>query len=1087
LRFDVDWLREDGPLSKEPPESGTSRRKRRGRRWPWLLLLGVVAIGVLVWSLRDVPHRQVERVLAERLGARVEIETIELLSARHAVLRGVRLTSPSAFPQVESVEAERVEAIAGAADMIAARFERVVIGPTEVVLRPQAELVRAPALLPEAEEGPAATAEELVLEGVTLRVAGDDEPLRVIAEGVLADWGGAFHGRLRLTGRALQAGTLAALAGRPLPEGLSAEAERMDARLRIAAAGERVWLRGGLKQVAVVWGGRQLAIPDVAVAGLGSPLLGPRTEIALRAEAGGWGSWLARLVWEAGAEGPAVQLSGRDLDPTRLRPWLPEGVLREGDGRVRGVARLARDGTVSGRARAALRGLPAMRAEARWRPHDEGSRLGLSFAAARAPAAAWRRALRTAGVDPAGLPWVERVEGRLELRGSGEGPPGRLGWRGTASFEGLALAGEAGGWRVDRGSGELRLRGEGTAGPVRGELRLEARAGLGPLAPRDLSVTAAGEMAPADGSIAIDEASLRVTGLGAARGGGTWSAEGWTGEARHDGLELAALAKWLDPVLPLPEDWDRPRGTLEAEVALEGGDGRATALDGRLSVEGAAWSSRDGTRAFEGLSGAWDVSGRLESGRMRAEAEGDLEGPLLLWRSAFGDLGGVSAGTRLELVGPPGPAGRSWEAALSAELPAKTELEAEARLAPGGGLEATGRLRSGSLGAAYRKLVVEPFAGGGADALPGISGGTLDVEASWRSDGEGPSALRGRLRAGEVDLAGPEAGWQVEDLDLDLPFDLERSGAGFRSSGGERRGELAFAQGRLSGITLSGVRTPLRVRGVTAALVQPIELRVAGGSVVLRGVELDPGLGGAPRAQATVEISGIELEALMSAAGLPALPGRLEGRFPRVGLEGSALQVEGGGKVDVFGGTLEIGEIAGEDVFSPFPRLSFSARFDGIRLGQVTRTFSFGEISGVVAGYVRDCVLVGGVPVRFEAEVRTVDVDGVGRTIAVKAINNLAILGTGGEVSVLDRGLHRFLDKYTYDRIGIHATLTNDRFLLRGLEHEGDKELFLEGRLPLPIDIVNARPGQTIGFRSMLDRLKRIDFSAATTGERKVD
>jgi hypothetical protein len=861
----------------------------------------------------------------------------------------------------------------------------------------------------------------------------------------------------------------------------------MDARLRIADAGERVWLRGGLRQVTVVRGDRPLALPEVDVAGLGSPLLGPRTEIGLRAEAGELGSWLARVVWEAQAKGPVVELSGRDLDPRRLRPWLPDGVAPEVAGGVRGVARLAGDGTVSGRARAALRGLPAMRAEARWRPKDQGSTLGLSFAAAPAPAAAWRRALRAAGVDPDGIPWIADVEGRLEVRGSGEGPPRRLGWRGTASFEGLALAGEAGAWRIDRGAGELRLRGEGTAGPVRGELRLKARAGLDPLASRDVSLTAEGEMAPGPWSIAIDEASLRVTGLGAVRGGGTWSSPGWTAEVRHDGLELAALAEWLEPVLPLPEGWDRPRGTVEAELALEGGDERAAALDGRISVEGAAWSSKDGTRAFEGLSGGWDISARLQPGRARFEAEGDLEGPLLLWRSAFGDLGGVSAGIRLELAGAPGPAGTGWEAALSASLPGETKLEAEARFAPGEGLETAGRLRSGSAGSVYRELVLEPFAGGGADALPRISGGTLDVEASWRSDGQGPSALRGRLRAGEVDVAGGEAGWELRDLDLDFPFDLERSGAGFRPSAGERRGELAFAEGRLSGITLSGVRTPLRVRGVRAALLQPIELRLAGGSVVLRGVEVDPGLGSAPGARATVEISGIELAGLMSAAGLPPLPGRLEGRFPRVGLVGSALEVEGGGKVDVFGGTLEVAEISGEDVFSPFPRLSFSARFDGIRLGQVTRTFSFGEISGVVAGYVRDCVLVGGVPVRFEAEVRTVEVDGVGRTIAVKAINNLAILGTGGEVSVLDRGLHRFLDKYTYDRIGIHATLMNDRFLLRGLEHEGDKELFLEGRFPLPIDIVNARPGQTIGFRSMLDRLKRIDFSAATTGEREVD
>ena len=59
--------------------------------------------------------------------------------------------------------------------------------------------------------------------------------------------------------------------------------------------------------------------------------------------------------------------------------------------------------------------------------------------------------------------------------------------------------------------------------------------------------------------------------------------------------------------------------------------------------------------------------------------------------------------------------------------------------------------------------------------------------------------------------------------------------------------------------------------------------------------------------------------------------------------------------------------------------------------------------------------------------------------------------------------------------------LAQDSFLLRGLERRGERELFLKGRLPFRIDVVNAQPGKAVSFRTMLDRLRTLDFSASTT------
>jgi hypothetical protein len=186
--------------------------------------------------------------------------------------------------------------------------------------------------------------------------------------------------------------------------------------------------------------------------------------------------------------------------------------------------------------------------------------------------------------------------------------------------------------------------------------------------------------------------------------------------------------------------------------------------------------------------------------------------------------------------------------------------------------------------------------------------------------------------------------------------------------------------------------------------------------------------------------------------------------------------------VGLFGGTVRLAEISGQDVLTRFPKLQLSATFEGIDLVRLTKVFDFGEISGVVAGHVKDLRLFRGVPVSFDAEIHSVPTEGVRQYVNVKAVRNLTILGTGAGISPLDRGPQRFFDKYTYAAIGISMKLENDVFMLRGTAGaKGDRELFVRGRLPFPINIVNAQPGKTVSFSSMVERLKSVDFSAASS------
>jgi hypothetical protein len=63
--------------------------------------------------------------------------------------------------------------------------------------------------------------------------------------------------------------------------------------------------------------------------------------------------------------------------------------------------------------------------------------------------------------------------------------------------------------------------------------------------------------------------------------------------------------------------------------------------------------------------------------------------------------------------------------------------------------------------------------------------------------------------------------------------------------------------------------------------------------------------------------------------------------------------------------------------------------------------------------------------------------------------------------------------------------LDRDRFLLRGTERKGQSELFVKGRPPFRIDIVNAAPGQTVSFQTMMSRLRNLQVEAPIKKGRK--
>ncbi len=691
---------------------------------------------------------------------------------------------------------------------------------------------------------------------------------------------------------------------------------------------------------------------------------------------------------------------------------------------------------------------------------------------------------------PASVPF--EIEGDATAAGRLGGDLRRPRLDGELRLDGLEVGRDP--WRLRGGEATAAWSWTGDRQPI----RLRSLAGRGTLEAPDLRplpvVLEAAGWSLVDGSRGeVETASLTSPGLGTARLEGRWRVPAGRFEATADlalaGLDLAGWRRALTiPVAGL--DGFALGGTAGAELEVALGGDAAWRLEGPVRLAAGGFASEDGSRVMEGLAGSWDVSVRGAPGMpIEAQAEGRAGGFVLLWATFFGDFS--SAEAEVELRARTGSASGDtsppWRLEARVAVPGGPVVQASLEDPAGasaGGLRYALSLEDPDLASTRERYLADLLE----DRLGRFElGGRLSVHGRGhlRPGAAGNPAvwnLIGEARIADLRLASGGGQAAVQGLDLELPLDLHRRPTDDDDYSGPRLGgRLAFERLALRGLELPPTESDLRVEADSVGLEKPVALGVLGGTLTLERLTLKHLLRPGRHLETGLELRGLRLERIAEELGLFPLEGTLDGRFPLARLSPERLRVEGGGRIEAFGGAVDVRDISGEDVLTRYPKITLSADFREIDLGRLTRRIDFGEMTGIVEGSLEDCELFRGVPVRFKARLESVERKGVPRTVDVKAVNNLTILGTGQGTGVLDRGIRRFFDRYRYERLGVTLELDHDVLTMRGLERRGDKELFLRGRFPFRIDVVNAQPGRTVSFQAMVRRLKSLDFARAAT------
>jgi len=236
----------------------------------------------------------------------------------------------------------------------------------------------------------------------------------------------------------------------------------------------------------------------------------------------------------------------------------------------------------------------------------------------------------------------------------------------------------------------------------------------------------------------------------------------------------------------------------------------------------------------------------------------------------------------------------------------------------------------------------------------------------------------------------------------------------------------------------------------TFALSKPLELHFLGGrntfyELGLVFPEQIAGAGEDLDIKLRAELTGMDMEQLTTALDWPVFSGDLNGVIPGVKLDKGVFSVDGEIIIEVFDGRISVSDLNIERLFGVLPSLAANVDVYDLDLEQLTRTFSFGQISGRLDGYIHDLRLLDWRPVAFDAWFGTPERQAKSTGISRQAVNHLTTIGGGGATAALTGPIMKMFNNFSYRRLGLGCRLQNNVCDVRGISEDDVSVLIMEG------------------------------------------
>jgi len=378
----------------------------------------------------------------------------------------------------------------------------------------------------------------------------------------------------------------------------------------------------------------------------------------------------------------------------------------------------------------------------------------------------------------------------------------------------------------------------------------------------------------------------------------------------------------------------------------------------------------------------------------------------------------------------------------------------------------------------FEHLVLEPFQ----PEHPIL--GSLRVGGTLSADLEVAGSLKGWTATGyshwrQGRISSGKEGIILKEINLDLPIWIEKQRS--RKVQNALEGRLLIGDATLPFIQNKTLELPLTAEANMLAVPGATVLRTAGGNIKV-GPVLGKNLYSSKRSVHTsVGLDNIRVAPLLANIWSQPLEGIVDGRLDPIDIIGNRLTGKGKVKADIFDGKIIFYDVGMLNPFSSAPVYELSADWQDLNLEKITSGTGFGKMEGIIQGYVKGLEIAYGQPQKFDLFVETIKKKGVDQKISQLAVNNIAQVAGGRNAAAgMSGGMAFFLKdvESAYKKIGIRASLRNDRFKINGTIHEEGKEYLIKRPWHSGVDVINWEPENSIRFKDMMKRIKNVEISS---------
>lgn len=518
----------------------------------------------------------------------------------------------------------------------------------------------------------------------------------------------------------------------------------------------------------------------------------------------------------------------------------------------------------------------------------------------------------------------------------------------------------------------------------------------------------------------------------------------WRGKATLKQGDVALLAREYS--LPVTVG----KGTLQGKAEFSGEQRALRRIKGEFQLKEAAFSDEAGLHAGDKIDARVTMDASRDGSRWNWSGMLEWTGGEIFWQPIYLAQGGV------------GLQGRGWladdmlvleNARLTMDGVGTVSASATIRR-PGNGIEALDVAADNlDMGGAYSNLLkplLEKTMLGNLDMA-----GHADVRLTMRDGG-----LRMfDLALHEFDVEDASGRFALYKVNARVPWTLNNP----------TQANLQYAGGHLLKMQLGPTDLAATLNGYS--LTAPVlRLPILDGVLTLNDISA-AFLHNQWHWHLGASLSPVSMADFSHAVGWPAMQGKVAAGIPMVTYTNGMMTADGAMGLDVFDGSVTVRNLALQNPLGLAPRLQADIRMRDLDLDLLTRTFSFGAMTGRLDGDVNGLVLSRWQPVQFDASFRSSE-GRYPKKISQRAVENISALGGAGAAAAIQRSFLRFFKEFNYAKIGLSCKLRNGVCRMDGIEPAQSGYVIVKGSGVPAITVLGYN--RSVSWGELLERVQRI-------------